>query len=289
MLDALDAAHGAGVVHRDVKPSNVLIAGGRPLLTDFSIATVAGAPVPLRGATVMGSPGYVAPERLHGEEGGVPADLFGLGATLFYAVEGYGPFARDDAMACLIATVCDPHPRPVRGMALAAVIDGLLAKDVADRMDSAAVRDALIAAARPKTRTVYRVPLTSRRAYTGHRSVAVLPTAAVTAPPDPAAPPAAPGGRTTRPPRRRRVTVLTAGAALLVPVVATFASAAGGPNSAGLAGRADAAVRPAPLVSTPRPAHPAGRGRWASRASCCHPRETCTPRTARTAPTPPAA
>ena len=64
----------------------MLIANGRPLLTDFSIATVAGAPVPLRGAAVMGSPGYVAPERLHGDEGGGPADLFGLGATLFYAV-----------------------------------------------------------------------------------------------------------------------------------------------------------------------------------------------------------
>ncbi|MFC0528496.1 serine/threonine-protein kinase [Phytohabitans kaempferiae] len=243
LLDALDAAHAAGVVHRDVKPSNVLIANGRPLLTDFSIATVAGAQVPLRGTAVMGSPGYVAPERLHGEEGGVPADLFGLGATLFYAVEGVGPFAREDAMACLIATVCDPHPRPVRGSALAAVIDGLLAKDVADRMDSAAARAALLAAARPRsTRTVYRVPLTSRRAYTGHRSVAVLPGPAVASLPEASAP----DTRRSRPPRRRRrVTILTAGAALLVPVVATLAST-GGPASTGLAGRADAAVRPAP-------------------------------------------
>lgn len=252
LLDALDAAHGAGVIHRDVKPSNVLIANGRPLLTDFSIATVAGAPVPLRGAAVMGSPGYVAPERLHGEEGGMPADLFGLGATLFYAVEGYGPFAREDAMACLIATVCDPHPRPVRGMALAAVIDGLLAKDVADRMDSAAARAALLAAARPRTRSVYRVPLTSRRAYTGQHSVAVLPS-----PPPPSSTGApVPAAKRARPPRRRRVTILTAGAALLVPVAATLASAAGGPNSPGLAGRADAAVRPAPPGVDPSAAPP---------------------------------
>ncbi|MGN9912966.1 serine/threonine-protein kinase [Phytohabitans sp. LJ34] len=256
LLDALDAAHGAGVVHRDVKPSNVLIANGRPLLTDFSIATVAGAPVPLRGAAVMGSPGYVAPERLHGEEGGMPADLFGLGATLFYAAEGYGPFAREDAMACLIATVCDPHPRPVRGMALAAVIDGLLAKDVADRMDSAAARTALLAAARPRTRSVYRVPLTSRRAYTGHHSVAVLPSS----PPPASSAAPVPAAKRARPPRRRRVTILTAGAALLVPVVATLASAAGGPNTPGLAGRADAAVRPAPPGVDPSAA-PAGDAR----------------------------
>jgi hypothetical protein len=256
LLDALDAAHGAGVVHRDVKPSNVLIANGRPLLTDFSIATVAGAPMPLRGAAVMGSPGYVAPERLHGDEGGVPSDLFGLGATLFYAVEGYGPFAREDAMACLIATVCDPHPRPARGTALAALIDGLLAKDVADRMDSAAARAALLAAARPRTRTVYRVPLTSRRAYTGHHSVAMLPSAPSLAPPAPASP----GVERARPPRRRRVTLLTAGAALLVPMAATLASAAGGPNSPGLAGRADAAVRPAPPGIDPSAA-PAGDAR----------------------------
>jgi eukaryotic-like serine/threonine-protein kinase len=251
LLDALDAAHAAGVVHRDVKPSNVLIAGGRPLLTDFSIATVAGAPVPLRGSAVMGSPGYVAPERLQGDEGGVPADLFGLGATLFYAVEGYGPFAREDAMASLIATVCDPHPRPVRGMALAAVIDGLLAKDAADRMDSTAARVALLAAARPRTRGVYRVPLTSRRAHLGHRDVVLLPAPA--APPAPSTP--SPGARRVRPPRRR-VTMLTVGAALLVPLAATLASAAGGPNSPGLAGRADAAVRPAPPGLDPSPAPP---------------------------------
>jgi len=257
LLDALDAAHGAGVVHRDVKPSNVLIANGRPLLTDFSIATVAGAPVPLRGAAVMGSPGYVAPERLHGDEGGIPADLFGLGATLFYAVEGYGPFAREDAMACLIATVCDEHPRPVRGMALAAVIDGLLAKDVADRMDSAAAREALLAAVRPRGRSVYRVPLTSRRAYTGHHSVPVLASPPDTATPGPSTP-ASPRARRVRPPRRRRVTILTVGAALLVPVAVTLASAAGGPNSAGLAGRADAAVRPAPPGVDPSAGPPGG-------------------------------
>ncbi|GFJ88065.1 serine/threonine-protein kinase [Phytohabitans rumicis] len=111
LLNALDAAHAAGIVHRDVKPSNVLmLPDGRPLLSDFSIATVVGDRVPIRGGAVMGSPGYVAPERLHGREGGTASDLFGLGATLFYAVEGIGPFARNDALACLIATVCEPHP-----------------------------------------------------------------------------------------------------------------------------------------------------------------------------------
>jgi hypothetical protein len=143
-------------------------------------------------------------------------------------------------------------------MALAAVIDGLLAKDVADRMDSAAARAALLAAARPRARGVYRVPLTSRRAYTGHRSVEVLPSTAVAGAPETPPPPPAPDRRRARPPRRRRVTILTAGAALLVPLLATLASAAGGPNSAGLAGRADAAVLPAPPGVDPSAAPPGG-------------------------------
>ncbi|GAA4686261.1 serine/threonine-protein kinase [Phytohabitans rumicis] len=251
LLNALDAAHAAGIVHRDVKPSNVLmLPDGRPLLSDFSIATVVGDRVPIRGGAVMGSPGYVAPERLHGREGGTASDLFGLGATLFYAVEGIGPFARNDALACLIATVCEPHPRPLRAGPLTAVIDGLLAKDEDDRLDSAGVRVGLANAARPRPRGVYRVPMNSRRAYMPYRAVAT--------PPWPVAAPTIATESNSRGPSRRRVAIVTASAALLVPLAAAVASIGGG-SGPGI-GRADAAIQqPAPPGTGSATAPPGAR------------------------------
>jgi serine/threonine protein kinase len=105
MLDALSAAHAAGVVHRDVKPSNVLLGSrGEVLLTDFSIAYAVGSVTMISTGVVLGSPGYVAPERVSGGRAGPAADLFGLGATLFFLVEGFGPFDNEDPLAGLLAS-----------------------------------------------------------------------------------------------------------------------------------------------------------------------------------------
>ncbi|MBX6751722.1 MAG: serine/threonine protein kinase, partial [Micromonosporaceae bacterium] len=144
MLDALSAAHAAGVVHRDVKPSNVLLGQrGEVLLTDFSIAFAVGSVTMTNTGVVLGSPGYVAPERVARGRTGPAADLFGLGATLFFLVEGYGPFDNDDPLAGLLASATQPHPRPRNAGPLTPVIDGLLVKDPAQRMTAQAAAEAL--------------------------------------------------------------------------------------------------------------------------------------------------
>jgi serine/threonine protein kinase len=141
LLDALDAAHAAGIVHRDVKPSNVLIGpDGSALLTDFSIAAAFGAGTLTQTGVLLGSPGYIAPERVRGGTTGPATDLFGLGATLYFAVEGRGPFDAAEPLAGLFAAATQPHPPPVRAAALTPLLDGLLIKDPADRMTSAQAR-----------------------------------------------------------------------------------------------------------------------------------------------------
>ncbi|KQC35250.1 serine/threonine-protein kinase [Frankia sp. ACN1ag] len=148
MLDALVAARDHGIVHRDVKPSNVLIGtDGRVVLTDFGIATGDGDPT-LTVTGVLGTPLYMAPERLDNRPATFEADLFSLGGTLYYAVEGHPPFERDSFGAMLAAILLHPPAPTRRAGALGPVLDGLLAKDPAQRPTPARARELLEQAAR---------------------------------------------------------------------------------------------------------------------------------------------
>lgn len=149
VLDALDTAHAAGIVHRDVKPSNVVLGGdGRVTLTDFGIAVTAGDPSLTTTGLLVGSPAYIAPERARGKSPGPASDLWSLGATLFTAVAGRPPFDAGDALGTLTAVATDDAPPAPCGGRLGNLVDGLLARDPERRPRSAAVRAELTAATR---------------------------------------------------------------------------------------------------------------------------------------------
>jgi serine/threonine protein kinase len=135
LASALAATHRAGVVHCDVKPANVHLCGGeRVVLTDFGIAAAVGGVAADEPGMLVGSPAYMAPERIRGRPASPAADAFSLGATLYAAVEGRPPFDNSSLTASLAAVVHDP-PRPCnRAGRLRPVLDGLLVKDPAQRL-----------------------------------------------------------------------------------------------------------------------------------------------------------
>ncbi|WKX70909.1 serine/threonine-protein kinase [Streptomyces sp. XD-27] len=154
MVAALRAAHAAGVLHRDVKPGNVLLGrgdsaqaegpwGGRVVLTDFGIAMATGTSTLTKTGEVVGSIDYIAPERVRGRKPGPASDLWALGATLYQALEGRAPFRRDTAMETAYAIAMDPLEPMRKAGPLTGLIEALLAKDPDERPSAGEVERAL--------------------------------------------------------------------------------------------------------------------------------------------------
>ena len=176
---ALQAAHAAGITHRDVKPGNVLVAhDGRIKLTDFGIARNPADQTLTATGLMLGSPAYIAPEIASGGPVNPASDLWGLGATLFAAVEGRPPYDAGTAMATVAAVVQDEVPKTSCSGPLADVISGLMIKDPARRMPLSRVRELLGAPPEPAQ------PSLSRRAdkpAAAHTEPGLMATAAARA------------------------------------------------------------------------------------------------------------
>ncbi|MGW1430001.1 protein kinase domain-containing protein [Streptomyces sp. NPDC002431] len=134
VLSALRAAHAAGILHRDVKPANVLLrADGSPVLTDFGIAAIRESTSLTATGSIIGSPDYMAPERIRGDEGDPSSDLWSLGMMLYVAVEGRHPLRKATTLATLAAVLDEEVPPPRQAGPLAPVLTALLVRDTAAR------------------------------------------------------------------------------------------------------------------------------------------------------------
>ena len=232
LTQALSAAHRAGVLHRDVKPSNVLVRDdGRVALTDFGIATVDSDPSDLTtSGQLVGSPAYMAPERVRGERPSPASDVWSLGATLWTAAEGQPPYTADNAFATLAKVVNEDPPlcRRCTG-AFGDLIAAMMAQDPAARPDLDEVANRLrqvdaVAAVPTEPYPTEELPPAFDRTVALDRPVDRTQTRAPDALPPPtplpaAAPAAATRDRQSEPSRRRSVAPLAI-ALLLVVVVA---------------------------------------------------------------------
>ncbi len=146
VLSGLEAVHQAGMLHRDIKPANILISeAGSVFLADFGIAKITGGAA-LTGRQIIGTPEFMAPERLLGYQPMPAADIWSLGVTFFCAMEGYSPFLRGDNASAerIIASILRDEPPPMmRGGRLAGMIGRLLDKDPAERPDITEIRSVL--------------------------------------------------------------------------------------------------------------------------------------------------
>ncbi|MFJ8439807.1 serine/threonine-protein kinase [Kitasatospora griseola] len=134
VLSALRAAHAAGIQHRDVKPANVLLrADGTSVLTDFGIAALSESTSLTATGALIGSPEFIAPERIRGHEGDPSSDLWSLGMTLYVAVEGHHPLRRATSIATLAAVLDEPLPPPRHSGPLGATLVSLLSRNPSDR------------------------------------------------------------------------------------------------------------------------------------------------------------
>lgn len=235
VLEALDYAHSNGVLHRDVKPGNVMLVDDQVVLTDFGIALIDGDSVLTATGQLPGVPEYISPERIRGDEALPAADLWSVGIMLYGMVVGRTPFSRGDVQATLGAVLSwEPTPDPKVGR-LAPVIEGLLRKKPAERMSARTAIErltviaALPSSAPPGTRVRLEYPTrvvdpageqtvahgTVPNTRTGVPPFLPAPAPARVAPDAPTLPPGPPSG-----PRSARAPLIAVGIVVVVAVVA---------------------------------------------------------------------
>ncbi|MGH2776806.1 MAG: serine/threonine-protein kinase [Actinomycetota bacterium] len=215
VLDALEAAHAKGIIHRDVKPGNVMCPpGGRAKLADFGIASLKGDPKITTTGMIMGSPSFMAPEQATGQPTGSATDLWSLGATLYFATEGVPPFDRGQPIPTLTAVVHDDAPTPQGAGALGPVIAALMSKESEDRPDPQALRPMLVDVAEGRqadvSTEVFTPPPVEREVEGGDEA------APLTATPLPAPPPEPEPAPHEVPDRRGRGALIALGVAVLL-------------------------------------------------------------------------
>ncbi|MFF8500031.1 serine/threonine-protein kinase [Streptomyces anulatus] len=203
VLAGLRAAHGAGILHRDVKPGNVLMrADGTPLLTDFGIAAVREATSLTNTGELIGSPDYMAPERLRGHDDDPSSDLWSLAMMLYVAVEGHHPMHRSSTLATLAAILEEDVPPPRRAGALGPVLRSVLVKDIASRPDAETLDHLLAQAAGDRAVTVVDGVVAASPVLAGSAETAAEAPAPVPYTPTEPAVPAAPAPAASGPPER---------------------------------------------------------------------------------------